>query len=117
MAVHMNNLRGVRKMDKVPNVWIRKLSGVVKCVDGSIYEGVLRWFGHVEKMEMTGSLRGSMWEYAGSRSVFRPRKTWVDSAKKSDLDVREARRMVQARNVWRGFVRGNAWGGTRGMNL
>ena len=58
----------------------------------------------------TGSRRWSMWECAGSRSVGRPRKRLIDTMTKSGLDVRESRRMVQAMNVWRGFVRGNAWG-------
>ena len=50
-------------------------------------------------------------ECAGSRSVGRPRKRWIDTVKdclkKRGLDVREARRMVHDRSVWRGFVRGN----------
>ena len=66
---------------------------------------------------MIGSLKGSMWQCAGSRSVSRPRKKWIDTMKKSGLDVREARIMVQARNVWRGLLRGNAWGVDRGMNF
>ena len=57
---------------------------------------------------------------AGSRSVGRPQKRWIDtvkeSLKKRGLDFREARRMVQDRSEWREFVRGNAWGVTRGMN-
>ena len=52
-------------------------------------------------------------EYAGSRSVGRPRKRWNDTVKgclkKRRLGVRQARRTVQDRSDWRGFVRGNAW--------
>ena len=50
----MDNLRGllgIRRMDKVPNARIRQLCGVTKDVDEKIDEGVLRWFGHVERME------------------------------------------------------------------
>ena len=36
--------------------------------------------------------------------------TVKDSLKKRGLDVRRARRIVHDRNVWWGFVRGNAWG-------
>ena len=32
------------------------------------------------------------------------------------LDVRQARRIVHDRSVWWGFVRGIAWGISRGMN-
>ena len=53
-AVQMDNLRGllgIRRMDKVLNAWIRELCGVTKAMDERIDEGVLRWFGHVERME------------------------------------------------------------------
>ena len=60
-------------------------------------------------------------EFADSRSVGRPRKreidTMKDCMKKRGLDVRQARRIVHDRNVWREFVRRNAWGVARGMNL
>ena len=38
-------------MDKVPIARIRQLCGVTKGVDEKIDEGVLRWFGHVERRE------------------------------------------------------------------
>ena len=53
-AVQMDNLRGllgIRRMDTVPNAQIRQLYGVKKSVDEKIDEGVLRWFGHVARME------------------------------------------------------------------
>ena len=59
--VQMDNLRGllgIRIIDKIPNAGTRELCGVMKGVDERIEEGVLRWFGHVERM--TGLLRGSM---------------------------------------------------------
>ena len=53
-AAQMNNLRGllgIRRMNKVSNTRIRNLCRVTKWVDERIDEGVLRWFGHVTKME------------------------------------------------------------------
>ena len=54
-AVQMDNLRGllgIRRMDsRVPNVWIRQLCGVKKGLDERIDEGMLQWFGHVQKIE------------------------------------------------------------------
>ena len=51
-------------------------------------------------------------ECAGSHSVGRSLKKWIDTVKdclkKRGLDVRQARRMVHNRSVWQGFVRGNA---------
>ena len=38
-------------MDRVPNARIRELCGEKKGVDEKIDEGVLRCFGHVERME------------------------------------------------------------------
>ena len=50
----MDNLRGflgIRMMDRVLNVQIWELCRVKKGLDERIDEGVLRWFGHVERME------------------------------------------------------------------
>ena len=59
-------------------------------------------------------------ECAVSRSLARPRKRWIDirmeCLRKRGLDERQARRRVQDRSEWRGFVRGNAWCIARGMN-
>ena len=59
-------------------------------------------------------------EFAGSRSVGKKRKRWLDTVKeclkKRGLDVRQAMRIVQDRNEWRGFERGNARGIAQGMN-
>ena len=54
IAVHMDNLRdllGINRMDKVPNTLVSELCGVTKGSDERIDEGVLRWFGHVERMD------------------------------------------------------------------
>ena len=50
----MDNLRGmlgIRRMDRVPNAQIRELCGVRKGLDERVDESVLRWFGHMERME------------------------------------------------------------------
>ena len=62
-AVQMDNLRGllgIMRMDRVPNAGITEFCGVTKGVDKVIEEGVLWWFGHVERMERIGLLRGYM---------------------------------------------------------
>ena len=47
-------------------------------------EGVLRWFGHVERTERDRiTKRVYVGECAGSRSVGRPRKRWIDAVKES----------------------------------
>ena len=111
----------MRRMNEVPNAQIRQLCGVTKGIDEKIDEGVLQWFCHVERME-NGMITKRVYvgECASSRSMGRPRKRWIDTVKdclkKRGLDVRQVRRMVQDMSVWRGFVRGNAWGVARGMN-
>ena len=101
-------------MDRVLNVRIRELCGVNKRVDKRINEGIIRWFGHVERMENDWvSKRIYVGECADSRSVGRPWKRLIDTVKdclrKRVVDVRQARRMVQDRCEWRGFVKGSVW--------
>ena len=68
-----------------------------------IDEGVLRSFGHLKRMKRDRiAERVYVRECAGSRSVGRPRKRWVDTVKeclkKRVLDIRQARRMFQERS-------------------
>ena len=121
-AVRMNNLRwllGIRKMNRVPNAQIRELCGVTKEVDEGINESILRLFGHVERIENYRiAKRVHVGECACSLSMGSPSKRWIDTVKgylkKRGLGVRQARRMVHDKSVWRGFVRGNAWCVARG---
>ena len=92
---------------------------MTKGVDERIDEGVLRWFGHVERMK-DDMIAKSVYveEYIGSHSVGRPRKrrndTMKDCLMKRDMDVRHARKMG---HEWMaGFMRRNAWGVARVMN-
>ena len=74
---NLKGLLGVRRMDRVPNAWIRELGGVAKGVD----ESVFHWFRHIEKMENdTIANRVYVGECVDSRLVGRPRKRWIDSA-------------------------------------
>ena len=122
-AVQMDNLRGllgIRRMDRVMNARITELCRARKGLDERIDEGILRWFRHVEKMNMDRiTKRVYVGECSGSHSVGRPWKRWIDTVKeclrKRGLDVRQARRMFQDRSEWRGFVRENAWGIVQGI--
>ena len=99
----MDNLRGllgIRRMDRVQNARIREFYGMTKGVDEKIDEGVLRWFGHVERMEKERiAKRVYVGQCAGSRSVGRPRKRWIETVKdcliKKVFVLRQAKRMVQ----------------------
>ena len=62
-------------MDRFPNAWIKEFCGVTKGVNEMIDESVLRWFGHVERMDKKRiTERVYIGECAGSHSVSRPRK-------------------------------------------
>ena len=53
-----------------------------KGLDERIEEGVLQWFGHVEKMERDRiTKRVYVGECAGSCSMGRPWKRWIDTMK------------------------------------
>ena len=58
----MDDLRGLLgiRMDKVPIARIRELCRVTKGVEERTNEGVLRWFGHVERMENDRIAKRSM---------------------------------------------------------
>ena len=69
-GVQMDNLRGllgIRSMERALNAQIRELCGVKKELDERIDEGMLWWFGHVERMESDrNAKRGYVGECAGS---------------------------------------------------
>ena len=81
----MDNLRGflgIKRMDKVLNYRIKELCGGMKLVDERIDECVLLWFGHVERIEDEKiAKRVYVGECAGSRSVGRLCKGWIDTVK------------------------------------
>jgi hypothetical protein len=113
-AVQMDNLRGilgVRRIDKMRNEHIRELCGVKKGVNEKINENILRWFGHMERMNRSWLVKRMYnGECVGNRPVGRPKKRWIESLKEClterNVSLVEARRMVCDRSVWRGFCKG-----------
>merc|ERR1712002_652821 len=79
-AVEMNCLRNIcgrRRIDMVPNVQIREICGKNVGVSERMDQGVLRWFGHVERMgneRLVKRVYDS--EVRGVRRIGRPRKSW-----------------------------------------
>ena len=75
---------------------------MTKEVDERIDEGILQWFGRVERVENDKITKGVyVGECAGSCSVCRPQKRWIhtmkNSLRKKSLDVRQISRMVHDR--------------------
>src|SRR5678815_1717427 len=108
-CVQMDNLRGVlcvRRIDKMRNEHIRELCGVKKGVNERINECMLRWFGHVERMNDNRLVkRMYSGECVGNRPVGRPKKKWIESVKEClqerNVSLAEARRKVHDRREWR----------------
>ena len=81
-AVEMNCLRnicGIRRIDRVPNVEIRRMCNRSGSVSQRMDQGVLRWFGHVERMGNERLVkRVYESEVRGVRKRGRPRKSWLN---------------------------------------
>ena len=113
-AVEMNCLRnvcGLRRIDRVPNVEIRRMCGKNVSVSQRMDQGVLRWFGHVERMGNERLVkRVYESEVRGVRRRGRPRKSWMNGVKETlerkGLNIQEAKVSVQDRSGWRSICRG-----------
>ena len=97
-AVEMNCLRnssGQKRIDRVPNVEIRRCGKNVS-VSQRNDQGVLRWFGHAERM---GDERMAKRVYEsnvrGVRRRGRPRKCWMDGVEevlaRKGLNIQEVK--------------------------
>ena len=80
--VQMDKIRSlldIRRMDKVPNTWIRESCRIAKVMDERIEEEDLHWFSHVKRME-NDRIAKILYagEFAGSSSAGQPRKGEVD---------------------------------------
>ena len=113
----LKGLLGIRRLDRVSNARIRELCGVKKGLNERIEDGVLLCFGDGERNRIAKKVY--VGECAGSHPVGRPRKRSIDTAKeclkKRDLDIRQARRMVQDRSEWWGACEGECMGRSLGV--
>ena len=69
-------------MDRVRNEEVRMRAGIERELSSRVDQRVLRWFGHVERMDeccMTRSVL--MAEVSGGRVRGRPRLGWMDGVK------------------------------------
>ena len=107
----LRNICGLRRIDRAPNVEIRRRCGKNVSVGQRIDQGLLRWFGHVERM---GDERLAKRVYdsnvRGVRRRGRPRKCWINGVKETlerkGLTIEEAKVSVQDRSEWRIICRG-----------
>ena len=105
----LRSMAGVSRLDRLRNEEVRERTGVRKELAARVDMNVLRWFGHVERMENERLLKRVMNARVDGRSVRgRPRFGWMDGVKRAlderRMDVREARERARNRNEWRAVV-------------
>src|SRR5678815_4819944 len=101
----LRGILGVRRIDKMRNERIRDLCGVKKGVNERINESMLRWFGHVERMNDSRLVkRMYSGECFGNRPAGRPKKKWIESVKEclqvTNVSLAKARRKMHDRREW-----------------
>ena len=78
----LRSLVGVSRMDRVRNEEVRRSAGIQRELASRADQRVLRWFGHVERMdEYRMARRVFMTEVSGGRVLGRPRLGWMDGVK------------------------------------
>ena len=84
---------------------------MVKKIEERVDARVLRWFGHMERMDGK-RLAKKVWkaEVSGRRPRGRPKFGWMDGVKQAlgrrDMSVEEARVRAMDRREWRMVVNG-----------
>ena len=96
-------------MDRVRNEEVRRRAGIERELACRSNRRVLRWFGHVERMdEYRMARRVFMAEGSGGRVQGRPRLGWMDGVKVAlgnrGMTVEAARRCAKDRKAWRALV-------------
>ncbi len=97
-------------MDRVRNEEVRRRTGVVKELAERAEQGVLQWFGHVERLEEERLVKKTTRsDVIGVRPRGRPRMGWMDSVKRAlgarGMSVEQGRMFVRDRNEWRAIVK------------
>ena len=93
-------------MDKVRNEEVRRRALIEMELASRADQRVLRWFGHVERMDgYSMARRVFMAEVSGGRVLGRPRLGWMDGVKAAlgnrGMSVEAARQCAKDRKEWR----------------
>ena len=105
----LRSMTGVSLLDRVRNEVVRARTGVRRELATRVDMNVLRWFGHVERMDNGRLLKRVMNARVDGRNVRgRPRVGWIDGVRKAlndrGMDIREASERARNRNEWRVIV-------------
>ena len=96
-------------MDRVRNEEVRRRAGIERELASRADQRVLRWFGHVERMDESLMARKVlMAEVSGGWVRGRPRLGWMDGVKVAlgnrGMTVEAARQCTKDRKEWRALV-------------
>ena len=96
-------------MDRVRNEEVHRRAGIEREIPSRADQRVLRWFGHVERMDDYRMVRRVlMAEVSGRRVRGRPRLGWMDSVKVAlgnrGMTVEAVRQCAKNRKEWRALV-------------
>ena len=104
----LRSMCGVSRWDRIRNEVVRERTGVRKELADRVDENVLRWFGHVERMDDERLLKKVVdARVDGRRARGRPSFVWRDGVKKAlngRMSIREAKERARNRNEWRRMV-------------
>ena len=96
-------------MDRVRNEEVRRRAGIKRELASRADETVLRWFGHVERMDEYRMVRRVlMAEVSGGQELGRPRLGWMDGVKMAlgnrGMTVEAERKFAKDRKECRALV-------------
>ena len=78
----LRSLVGASRMDRVRNEEVRRRAGIERKLTSRADQRVLRWFGHLERMDEYRMARKVLIsEVSGGRVRGRPRLGWMDGVK------------------------------------
>ena len=107
----LRTIAGVRWFDRIRNERVREMCGGKRSLLERAEQGVLKWFGHVERMgeeRLTKRIYKS--EVVGTRGRGRPRRRWRDGVKEAlsmkGLNIQEGERRARDRRMWSDVVYG-----------
>ena len=100
---------GVSRMDRVRNEEVRRRAGIGMELASRADQRVLRWFGHVERMDdYRMARRVFMAKVSGEQVRGRPRLGWMDGVKVAlgnrGMMMEAARRCAKDWKEWRALV-------------
>ena len=99
---------GISRMDRVRNVRIREMCEWENGLVGRASKGMMRWFGHVVRMEERRMPKRVMEsEREGGRGRGRPKRRWMDGVREilreAGMSEGDGRELARNREEWRSW--------------